>query len=159
MNNKLVKYSKSLPSFFDRDEFLMPFSSIFDDCFDELFPSFDSGFFSRGSYPKIDLQENENEVIITADVPGLTKDKINIEIDDGILSIKGEKRENKEEKDKKGKITYSERKCSAFCRSFSVGDNIDKESIDAKFENGVLTINLKKATPTPKIEPKKIEIK
>ena len=111
----------------------------------------------KTSYPRVDIVEEDDKIIITAEIPGLTKDQISVELVDGILRIKGEKREESEDKSKK--YIYRELKHSSFCRSFVVGDHIDKETIGASFENGVLKVTLKKTVPTPKVEPKKIEVK
>ena len=158
MNTKLVRYEKPLfPSLFSREEFLTPFSTLFDDFFNESFPSLDVGFLSKSAYPRIDISETDISLELTAEVPGLTKEQVSIELNDGILSIKGEKKQEEEKKDKK--YVHRELKHSSFCRSFVVGENVDKNAIDAKFENGILTVNLPKVTPTPKAEPKKIEIK
>jgi len=158
--SSLVKYNKLLPSFFDsfdRDEFLTPFSSILDDYFNQSFPYLDTGFFGKGSYPKVDVIDEEKQIIINAEVPGLAKDQVSVELNEGILSIKGEKKEENEEKKKN--YVHKELKHSSFCRSFLVGDNVNKDAVDAKFENGVLIVTLPKTTPMPKVEPKKIEIK
>ena len=155
--SSLVRYNKSVPSLFNRDEFLTPFSTFIDSYFNDLLPSLDIGFFKNGAYPKVDVIDEENQVIINAEIPGLTKDQVSVEVDDGVLRIKGEKKEEDEQKGKN--YVHRELKHSAFCRSFSIGENIDKDSVDAKFENGILNVTLKKTVPTPKAEPKKIEIK
>jgi len=154
--NNIVKY-RAVPSLFNRDEFLTPFSTFLDDFFNESIPSLDVGFFKNGAYPKVDVIDEETQVTIQAEVPGLSKDQVSVELEDGVLRIKGEKREDVNDKSKK--YVHRELKHSSFCRSFSVGNNIDKDSVDAKFENGILNVTLKKIAPTPKQEPKKIEIK
>lgn len=155
--NSLVRYNKSVSSLFNRDEFLTPFSTVFDDYFNDLFPSLDVGFFKNGAYPKVDVIDEENRVVINAEIPGLTKDQVSVELENGVLRIKGEKQQEDEQKTKN--YVHRELKHSSFCRSFSIGNNIDKDSVDAKFENGILNVTLKKTVPTPKVEPKKIEIK
>jgi len=155
--NSLVRYNKSVPSFFNKDEFLTPFSFFFDDFTNEYFPSLDVGFFGKNSYPKVDIIDEENQVTIQAEVPGLSKDQVSVEIEEGVLRIKGEKKESEEKKEKN--YIHRELKHSSFCRSFSIGNNIDKDSVDAKFENGILNVSLKKTVPTPRVEKKKVEIK
>lgn len=157
-NNKLVKYNQSVPSTFSRDEFLTPISSFFNDFFDEKFPVLKNGFFEEGSYPRCDISETDTSLELIAEIPGLDKSQVKVELnDDGVLSIAGEK--HQETEDKKKNYVHKELKRSSFYRSFFVGDNIDKEKIDAKFDNGILTITLPKTIPTPKTEPKRIEIK
>ncbi len=157
MSSQLVKRNTIVPSLFNRDEFLTPFSYALDSYFDEIFPSLGTGFFTKGSYPKVDISENDKNLEIVAEIPGLNKDQVKVELNNGILSISGEKKEEVE--DKKKNYVHKELKHSSFYRSFSVGDNVNEENIDAKFENGVLTITLPKTEPTPKPEPKQIEVK
>ena len=111
----------------------------------------------KGAYPKVDVIDEDTQVTINAEVPGLSKDQVSVTLDDGVLQIKGEKKE--EINDTTKRYVHRELKHSSFCRSFSIGENIDKESVDAKFENGVLSVTLKKTVPTPKPEPKRIEVK
>jgi HSP20 family protein len=155
-----VKYSPfNSPSLFNRDEFLTPFSTFFDNFFNESFAdNFGVDFFEKGTYPKVDVRDEETQIIIEAEVPGLTKEKVNVELDNGILRIKGEKQDVDDKKTKS--YVHRELKRSSFCRSFSVGNNIDTNGVDAKFNNGVLEITLKKLKPDPKKEEvKKIEVK
>ena len=159
-NKSLVHYNKRNPALYRKDEFLAPFSSLFDEIFNNLSEGsewLNLKLLDKASYPKVDIVEENDKVVISAEIPGLTKDQVSVELDDGVLQIKGEKKEESEDKSKK--YLYRELKHSSFCRTFVVGDHIDKESVDAKFENGVLTVNLKKTVPTPKVEPKKIEVK
>ncbi len=147
----------TVPSLINRDEFFTPFSYALDNYFDEAFPSLGARFFSKGSYPKVDVSENDTSLEIVAEIPGLNKDQVKVELHDGVLSISGEKKEEVE--NKKKNYIHKELKHSSFYRSFVVGENVNETNVDAKFENGVLTINLPKTTPTPKPEPKKIEIR
>lgn len=156
MSSLAVKKS-TVPSLINRDEFLTPFSYALDSYFDEFFPSLGTGFFSKGSYPKVDISDNDTNLEIVAEIPGLNKDQVKVELNNGVLSISGEKKEEVE--NKKKNYIHKELKHSSFYRSFVVDDNIVGDDVDAKFENGVLTINLPKKSPTPKPEPKRIEIK
>ena len=81
-----------------------------------------------------------------------------LEVDNGILRIKGEKKAVDEKKAQT--YVHRELKHSSFCRSFSVGENIDTAKLGAKFENGILEVTLPKKTPEKKVEPvQKVEIK
>ena len=161
MKNSLVRYSSPVvPSLFDRDEFLTPFSSLFDDFFNSSFPTLSLGedFFEKGTYPKVDVSDEPTQILIEAEVPGLTKEQVEVEIDNGVLRIKGDKQEVQDSSSKK--YVHKELKRSSFCRSFIIGDNIDQSKLDAKFENGILKLVLPKKVPDPKKEEvKKIEIK
>jgi len=153
-----VKRTAFVPSVLDRDEFLTPFSTLFDDFFNDSFDFLGKNFFEKGTYPKVDVRNEEKQVVIEAEVPGLTKDQISVEVDNGILRIKGEKKATDETKART--YVHRELKHSSFCRSFSVGENIDTTNLGAKFENGILEITLPKKTPEKKVEPvQKVGIK
>lgn len=152
----IVRFNTSSPVI-NRDEFLTPFSSLFDEFFNQNFPSLDVGFLGKTAYPKVDIIDETDKVIIEAEIPGLKKDQVSVELEKGILRIKGEKKEDVETKQKN--YVHRELKHSSFCRSFTVGENVDTGSVSAKYENGVLEVTLKKVSPTPeKDEIKKIVV-
>jgi len=155
----LVKYTNpwSPATLLNKDEFLTPFSNLFDDFFNDSFDFLGKDFFEKGTYPKVDVRNEENQIVIEAEVPGLSKDQVKVELEGDVLRIKGEKKDA----DEKTAKTYIHRelKHSSFCRSFSIGKNIETEKITSKFENGVLEIVLPKKTPDPKpVEVKQIAI-
>jgi len=153
-----VKRSPYTSALLNRDEFLTPFSNLFDDFFNASFDFLGKDFFEKGTYPKVDIRDEDHQLVIEAEVPGLNKDQISVEIDNGVLRIKGEKKDTDEKKAKS--YVHRELKHSSFCRSFSIGDNIQTDKLAAKFDNGVLEIVLPKKVPEPKIEPpRRIEIK
>lgn len=153
----VVRKPTLVPTFFNRDEFLTPFSSLFDEFFNDSFDFLGKDFFQKGTYPKVDVRDEEKALVLEAEVPGLAKDQIKVELDGGVLRIKGEKKSVDEEKQKN--YIHKELKHSAFCRSFQLGDNVDVEKITSKFENGVLEITLPKKTPEVKApEVKQIAI-
>lgn len=130
-------------------------SNLFDEFFNDGF-FFNSGReVTRTKWPKVDIEENKNDYKLHADLPGLEKKDIKITVEDGVLSISGEKKHDKKEKEK-GKYYYYERSYGAFHRNFSLPDNVDEKSINANFKNGVLELVIKK---TEKAKPKEIEIK
>ena len=138
----------NLTRFLDRDEFLTPFDKIFDKMMVQQFPEFTKevgiDFFYAGSYPKVDAMEFSDRVVIEAEIPGLKKEDLGIKVENDILTISGNKRDTIE--DKTGKYIVRELKRSSFKRSFKLQENIDRKSIDAKFEHGMLLITLKKVT-------------
>jgi HSP20 family protein len=138
----------NLTRFLDRDEFLTPFDKIFDKMMVQQFPEFTKevgiDFFYAGSYPKVDAMEFSDRVVIEAEIPGLKKEDLGIKVENDILTISGNKRDTVE--DKTGKYIVRELKRSSFKRSFKLQENIDRKSIDAKFEHGMLLITLKKVT-------------
>ena len=92
----------------------------------------------------VDVKEKDNSFLITADVPGLTKKDINIEIADDVLSISGERIEDNS--DNSDHYHYRERSRGTFFRSFHLPESVDEKKISAKFKDGILSIDI------PKIE-------
>jgi HSP20 family protein len=109
-----------------------------------------------GKAPAVDIVDTDKAYEITAELPGMDESNIDVKFSDGTLTIKGEKRDDKEEK-KKGHY-LSERRYGAFQRSFGVPDEVDADKIEANFKNGVLTVTLPKTSQAQKSE-KKIAIK
>lgn len=133
-------------------EFITPFSDVFDSFFKNEFPEFykKSGIsFMKGSYPKVNIFDYEDKLVIEAEIPGLTKEDINIKIKDSILTLSGEKRVDK--KHENSNCIHHELKHSSFHRSFDISENIDDTKISAEFKNGILDIIL------PKLRPNKVE--
>ena len=129
-------------------------SELFDDLFSER--SFSSAPDITGtSWPRVDIIENDNDYAIHADLPGLEKKDISVTVENGILTIAGEK--NSERKsEKKDHYRYFERSYGKFSRSFQLPEHVDVENIDATYNNGTLELTLKK---TEKAKPKAIEVK
>jgi len=96
--------------------------------------------------PKVDIKENKDHFLITAELPGVKTEDLNITLENGILTVAAEtRREDKEEKD--GKVIRQERYYGSYSRSFSVGDAVNESDIEASFKDGVLTLKAKKVTP------------
>jgi HSP20 family protein len=106
--------------------------------------------------PAVDIVETDKVYEITAELPGMDESNIDVKFADGTLTIKGEKRDQKEEKNKD--YYLSERHYGSFQRSFGVPDGVDADKIEANFKNGVLTVTLPK-TPQAQKSEKKIAIK
>jgi HSP20 family protein len=109
-----------------------------------------------GAVPAVDVAEKDMEYEVTAELPGMDEKNIDVKFADGVLTIKGEKKEEKEEKKKD--FYLSERRYGSFQRSFQVPKGVDADRIEAKFANGVLTVRLPKSAEAQKSE-KKIAIK
>jgi HSP20 family protein len=105
------------------------------------FPTFRKSFADDFS-PRMDVTDNENSIVIKAEVPGVDKKDINISIKDKILTIEGEKKN--EVVDENANYYRSERSFGSFKRQFQLPDEVEAEKVDAKYENGILTIDLKK---------------
>lgn len=106
--------------------------------------------------PAVDVVERENEYEITAELPGIDEKNVEVRLAHGVLTIRGEKQEDKEEKQKD--YYLSERHYGSFQRAFRVPDGIDPEQVAASFKNGVLTVTLPK-TAEARGQEKKIPIK
>ena len=104
--------------------------------------------------PRVEISETNEKFIVKAEVPGIDRKDIKINVEDHVLSLSGE---NKQEKKEEGeKFTRVERYYGTFCRSFSLPENVDEEKIDAVFKDGLLTLSIPK---TESSKPKAIEVK
>ncbi len=102
--------------------------------------------------PRVDLYENENELLLVADLPGVTRDGLDIQFRDGVLSLEGRRDATRDE----ATLIRGEYHVVDFVRHFTVPDGIDVEKIDANLANGVLRLTLPKAAA---LKPRKIEIR
>jgi HSP20 family protein len=96
--------------------------------------------FGAGFSPTLDVRETDKGVEVTAELPGVDEKDINLEIYDDILSLKGEKKVEKEEKDEKSGMVMRERSFGSFSRSIRLPYAPDPGKVEAKFDKGVLTI-------------------
>ena len=103
--------------------------------------------------PRVDIKETENEVVVKADLPGTKMEDIDVSVDENQLVIKGERKFEKEEKEKD--YIRVERSYGSFYRSFDVGVPIKADEVKASYKNGVLEINIPKAEVK---KAKKVEI-
>jgi HSP20 family protein len=106
--------------------------------------------------PAVDVSETDKAYEVTAELPGMDESNIEVRLADDVLTIKGEKKDEKEEKKKDYYV--SERRFGSFQRAFTVPPGVDINKIEANFKNGVLTVTLPKSAQAQKSE-KKIEIK
>lgn len=140
---------------------------------DRLFDRFSDGFESLSLQPftqmqrlwgpgvtgfatlAVDVAENDKAYTITAELPGVAEKDVEVSVSDDVLTVKGEKRREKEEK---GKNSYiSERSYGAFQRMFSLPRGTDPSKVEARFQNGVLTVSVPKTAE--KQETRKIDVK
>ena len=128
-------------------------SDIFDDFMDFSFPDVNRELYGKHAknVMKTDVRELDNGYEIIVDLPGFKKDEIEVQLDNGYLNISAAKGLDKDESDKKGKYIRKERYAGAMSRSFYVGDHITEDDIHAKFENGILQLDV------PKKEAKAVE--
>ena len=102
---------------------------------------------------KTDVRETDSGYEVDIDLPGFKKDEINVQLDNGYLTISAAKGLDKDEQDKKGKYIRKERYAGAMQRSFYVGDAVTQEDVKAKFEDGILRLSI------PKKDAKAVETK
>lgn len=134
-----------------RDEERNPFLSLHREVnrlFDDVFRSFDSRVPAFGSlssfsavWPDVEISETDKDIRVSAEVPGLEEKDIEVLLDDGVLTLKGEKRSETEDKDKQ----FSERFYGRFERRIPLGVEVEEDKIEARFKNGVLSIVLPKS--------------
>lgn len=146
----LIKRSESLPAF----------SSMFGDFFDKAFSDWTSTNFSltNTTLPATNIKETKDEFIVSMAVPGMNKKDFKIDLNNNVLSISSDKKEEKEEKEEG--FTRKEYSYQSFSRSFTLPkDVVNDDKISAKYDNGELLVVIpKKEEAKPKL-PKQIEIK
>lgn len=109
---------------------------------------------ARNFWPMVDIKEDEKNIFVSAEIPGINKEDIKITVnDENILTIKGEKKREETEND--DSFVKLERCYGSFARSFILPDEIKNDKIKANYKDGVLSIELEKAEPK---KPKEIEI-
>ena len=95
--------------------------------------------------PAVEVTENDKELLLTAELPGLTEKDVEISFEDDVLTLSGEKAEERKEEKEDARFHVWERSYGAFRRSFSLPSNVDPARIMAEFRNGILTIRLPKS--------------
>lgn len=135
---------------------IVPFSTAMSSVFDEFLPGFMRHWDipTVAVRPAVDVVEEEDRVIVRADMPGLEKGDVKVVVHDGMLSIEGSRKEERDEK-KQG-FNRSERFIGTFSRSFNLPSWADSAKISANYKNGVLEVVIPK---TETSRPKEIEIK
>ena len=104
--------------------------------------------------PAVDVREDEHNFYVTADLPGMKKEEIEIELENNLLTVKGERRfERKEDGES---FHFVERSYGSFYRSFTLPKNVKGDAISAEYKDGVLNVTIPKAD---EVKPKKVEIK
>ena len=104
--------------------------------------------------PSVDVAEDDKEYRISADAPGVKREDLKVNVEEGVLTIAGERKSEKEEKGKK--FHKVERSYGSFSRSFTLPEDAEEDKLSAEFKEGVLTVHLPK---TANLKPKSKEIK
>ena len=125
--------------------------NLFDEFFDDFpmpreFRNMDRRLYGKNAARemKTDVHEHEDHYTVDIDLPGFKKDEINLTLENGYLTVSAAKGMDKDETDKKGKVIRQERYAGSLQRSFYVGDNLTEQDVTARFENGVLSLNVPK---------------
>ncbi len=133
---------------------LARFHDEIDDLFNSFFRGFDSPLAGQRAWPAIDVAESDDAISIRAEVPGCKADDIDISIHNDVLTISGEKKEEKEQKEKG--YYHMESTYGSFRRQVHLPSDVDPEKIEAKCDNGVLNVKLPKSEKT---KPVKVKVK
>ncbi len=105
---------------------------------------------------KTDIREKDDNYEVAIDLPGFKKEEIEVELNDGYITISASKGLDKDANDKKGRLIRQERYAGAMQRSFYVGENIEKEEVEATYRHGVLTLTIPKKAADKKIPEKNL---
>ena len=136
----LMRYTpkSSFASWPDLDMFSNRLSRVFGDAWDSPEPT--------GSWiPAVNVEEAADELLLTAELPGMNEEDINVDIENNILTIHGEKREEREEGGEGHKYHVWERRYGSFHRAFTLPLSVQADAIKADFDGGILTVRLPKA--------------
>lgn len=141
-----------------RSDSLFPrLRSDIDRLFDRFFEDFtgegERGLAPGAFGPRLDLAESDEDITLTAELPGVDPQNVEVCVEGGILTIRGQKRDEREEK--QGNYYFAERQFGSFQRSIHLPSSVDPQKVEATFKNGVLTVTLAKR---PEAKPKPIEI-
>ena len=123
------------------------FDSMVESQFPEVVKQVGVKPYQGSAYPKVNVYEYDDKVGIVAEIPGLDKKQLYVEVEDGVLTISGDKHGVWEEEG--AKVLRRELKASSFKRSFELGELLDGDNIKANFKDGVLSVSV------PKVEPEK----
>jgi HSP20 family protein len=129
---------------------------LFDDFFRAPTPFGGSQWPVGAAMPRIDVEESDSEYRVSAELPGIDEKDVNLTLTDNVLTISGEKKAEREEKDKN--YYLSERSFGSFRRAIPLPTDVDQDKVEAHFKNGVLTVHLPKS-PEAETKTRRIEVK
>lgn len=146
----LIKREENLPAVFN--DFFRPWGSLFDfnggSLFNNLHPV---------NVPAVNIAETKDRFDVSLAAPGMKKEDFLIDVEGNVLTISAQKKEEREEKEQR--YTRKEFSYSSFTRSFTLPDGVNKDKIDAAYENGLLKLTLPKTEEARKAGPKNIVVK
>jgi len=137
-----------------------------DRLFDDFRSEWESTFLTPRAFsadlirqPLIDLSDKGNEYLVKAELPGMDKDDVNIEVTENSIEISGESKTEQKEEDRKSGYLRQERRYASFYRALPLPDEVLTDKADAELKNGILTVRLPKKTVPPKGNVKKLPVK
>ena len=143
-----VVFNRTIPML-DRDSFLTPFDKMFDQMIESQFPDVVKSVgvkpYAGSAYPKVNVYEYDDKIGIVAEIPGLNKKQLKVDVEDGVITIAGDKHSTFENTG--AKFLRRELKQSSFRRQFELGELLDGENIKANFKDGVLSVSIPKIVP------------
>jgi len=132
--------------------------TVFDDFFKPWNEMFDGGIWGKTmNIPAVNIVENKDEFVVSLAAPGLKKEDFKIDVDGNMLTISSEKEETKEEKERK--FTRKEYNFMTFSRSFTIPEEVFRDKIEARYEDGVLRILMPRKDEVKKLTAKHIAVK
>jgi HSP20 family protein len=148
MLRSMIPWRERVPATFPR------FENEMEDLMERFFGNGGETFGLNRFTPSLNVSETDNEFVVSAELPGLKPEEVNVELKEGNLWISGKKDEEKEEEGKS--FHRIERRHGEFRRMIQLPGSVDEEKVEAKFENGVLAVTVPKAE---EVKPKKIPVK
>jgi HSP20 family protein len=134
-----------------RGELVSTADQIFNQLFNDAWPEWqkDMGIdFTKGAYPRVDVIDEDSAIFIEAEIPGLSKKDVSVDVKDNLLIISGGRMAKKDPEKGEPRYILKELKRSSFQRSFTLTDQLDASKIEAHFDNGLLTIAIPKREPS-----------
>ena len=156
----LIRRTECAPTIYRRAVGRRPWGALYniDEYINQMLGDFGGAFtehVEREWRLAVDLSETDEAYIIEADMPGVDKDEVNIELLDDVVTIKGERKSEKSESDEKRGYHRAERSYGGFTRTFRIPDGFKTDDVSASFENGVLRVTLPKPETA---KPKRVSV-
>jgi HSP20 family protein len=155
----LKRRPRAFPAPWSRDHPLAPLHREVDDLFESFLDRFEAPFseLRAGTFPRVDVSETEAALHVTAELPGMDVDEVEVTIDEDALVISGEKESQTEEADEDRTWLRRERTHGAFRRVIALPPDVDLEHVEASFEKGVLHVELPRTAAAPETR-RRVEI-
>jgi HSP20 family protein len=162
--NSLIPWRDKTPALASRDETVDPFVAFrreVDRMFDDFFDGFGRSLgplagWQHSFAPRVDMAETDEEVVITAEMPGLDEKDFEVSLKGDLLTLKGEKKAEHEQKN--GDAYYMERRFGSFARSIRLPFEVKDENVEARYDKGILTVRVPKPADIQK-SVRRIEVK